>query len=307
MIFALGAFDGFHKGHLRLLEKAKKRAEEKGTEWGVITFEGHPRMLLGKKDFKLLFTPPERDHIAAFLSIPQMEKIKFTPEFASLTPGGFAAYIAQRWEIEGLVIGRNFRFAKDRAGDPIVLADICESRGWSLDVVPSFMEGDRIISSTAIRAAVSEGRLKEAEAMLGYPYMLSGTVIEGDKRGRKLGYPTANLSIRQGKIYPPEGVYAAIAATEGKWHLASLNIGGNPTFDGKRAVRCEAHLTDWNKDLYGEQLNLMLLERLRGEIKFETGKALTEQIKKDTEATNAIGSAYMHKNDKMLKKFCAVL
>ena len=307
MIYALGAFDGFHLGHQRLLERARSDAEKRGVGWGVVTFEGHPRMLLNKSSFKLLFTPPERDLIARYLGIPSLEKIHFTQEFAALTPVAFADYLSSRWEIDGLVTGQNFRFGRGRSGDPRLLAGLCEERGWSLSVVPSFMQGDAIVSSTEVRGAVFGGRMERAASLLGYPYMISGAVAHGDGRGRSLGFPTANISVRQGKLYPPEGVYSAIVRLDGRWLAAALNIGSNPTFDGERASRCEAHITGVDADLYGRRLTFFLLTRLRGELRFPSAESLVERIAADSAECSAIAEAYARASAGKLEKFAAIL
>ena len=241
MIYALGAFDGFHLGHARLLRKAAERAAEAGTGWGVMTFDGHPRQLLDRDNFRLLFSPREKDLIAAYLGVPRMEKIAFTHDFAAFSPESFADYIDKKYEVGGLVIGENFRFGRCRAGTPKILSEICAARGWTLDVVPRYSFDGMTVSSTETRRAVALGEMSLAAKMLGYPFIISGAVAEGDGRGRKLGFPTANIPVSRGKIYPPEGVYSALVRTGGAWLPCALNIGSNPTFAGEREIRCEAH------------------------------------------------------------------
>ena len=130
MIYALGAFDGFHLGHARLLRRAAERAAEAGTGWGVMTFDGHPRQLLDRDNFRLLFSQREKDLIAAYLGVPRMEKIAFTHDFAAFSPESFADYIDKKYEVGGLVIGENFRFGRCRAGTPKILSEICAARGF---------------------------------------------------------------------------------------------------------------------------------------------------------------------------------
>lgn len=307
MIYALGAFDGFHLGHRRLLKRAACEAAEIGTGWGVITFEGHPRMLLNKNNFKLLFSPPERDLIARFLAVPKMEKLHFTPQFAALSPSGFIDFIAERFSIDGLVTGANFRFGKNRAGDAAVLETLCREHGWSLSVMPSKRIGDTVISSTAIRNAVSEGRMELASELLGYPYMASGRVMHGEARGRTLGFPTANISVLPGKIYPPAGVYAAVVLVLGEWYPAALNIGSNPTFDGTRQPRCEAHIIGLNEELYGEGLTLFIIRCLREERKFDSAEDLKAQIALDTAECERVGTRYIQSDRTNLMKFASCL
>ena len=184
MIYALGAFDGFHLGHARLLRKAAERAAEAGTGWGVMTFDGHPRQLLDRDNFRLLFSPREKDLIAAYLGVPRMEKIAFTHDFAAFSPESFADYIDKKYEVGGLVIGENFRFGRCRAGTPKILSEICAARGWTLDVVPRYSFDGMTVSSTETRRAVALGEMSLAAKMLGYPFIISGAVAEGDGRGR---------------------------------------------------------------------------------------------------------------------------
>ncbi|KEJ93418.1 riboflavin biosynthesis protein RibF [Synergistes jonesii] len=307
MIYALGAFDGFHLGHRRLLERAARRAAEGGAGWGVMTFEGHPRMLLNGGDFKMLFSPEERGVIARSLGVPRMERIPFTREFASLSPEGFAGFIAERYGIDGLVVGENFRFAKNRAGDPRVLAELSAERGWSLDVMPSYRIGGCVVSSTETRIAVSCGQMRRAAELLGYPFMISGEVSHGDERGRKIGFRTANIAMRKNKVYPPFGVYAALVSIDGGWLAAALNVGDNPTFGGDAEPRCEAHILDYGGALYGKTLTLFIVSEIRGEIKFASAHELAEQISHDAAECSIACRGYLSRNEAAMRKFAALL
>ena len=280
MIYALGAFDGFHLGHARLLRKAAERAAEAGTGWGVMTFDGHPRQLLDRDNFRLLFSPREKDLIAAYLGVPRMEKIAFTHDFAAFSPESFADYIEKKYEVGGLVIGENFRFGRCRAGTPKILAEICAARGWTLDVVPRYTFDGMTVSSTETRRAVALGEMSLAAKMLGFS---------------------------RGKIYPPEGVYSALVRTGGAWLPCALNIGSNPTFAGEREIRCEAHVIGADEDFYGRELLIFITTRVRGEIKFSESEGLVAQMKKDVEACRADTKDYMKKNAETMEKFAAVL
>ncbi|MCD8164559.1 MAG: riboflavin biosynthesis protein RibF [Synergistaceae bacterium] len=308
MIYALGAFDGFHLGHRRLLEMAKRESAQRDTGWGVITFDGHPRMLLNRDNFKLLFTPPERDLIARYLGIPRIEKIHFTHEFAALEPLEFVDYIAEKYNVDGLVIGENFRFGRGSSGTPAVLAELARERGWSLDVIPSYKVEGRVVSSTATRESVLAGEMTLASELLGYPFIISGRVVQGEARGRLLGYRTANISVKEGKIYPPHGVYAAISYIEGEWRGVALNIGSNPTFDDvRRAPRCEAHVIDFHYGLYDSLMRLFIIGRIRGEKKFACAEELVGQIGADVEACSARCERYIAEKDAELGNFASVL
>lgn len=303
MIYALGAFDGFHTGHRQLLKAAAQRAARLKTEWGVITFDGHPQQLFNKEGFKLLFTPEERDLLARYFDIPSMEKIPFTRAIADMAPEDFLDFVARRDVVHGLVTGENFRFGRARTGTPEKLRTMCADRGWTLDVIPSYTMRGVVVSSTAIREAVLRGQLEIACEMLGHPFIISGKVIHGDARGRKLGFPTANLAVRAGKVYPARGSYAALIFLDGKWRGAALNIGYNPTFEGVRSLRCEAHVTDYEGDVYDRSLIVFPFARNREEMKFSTPAELTEQLKKDSAHVKALAAAYIENHGAALKKF----
>ena len=275
MIYALGAFDGFHLGHRRLLEMAKRESAQRDTGWGVITFEGHPRMLLNRDNFKLLFTPPERDLIARYLGIPRMEKIHFTREFAALEPRGFVDYIAEKYRVDGLVIGENFRFGRGRSGNPAMLAELARERGWSLDVIPSYKADGRVVSSTATREAVLAGEMALACELLGYPFIISGRVVQGEARGRLLGYRTANIFVKEARYILRTVLLRGLFHIEGSGRGVAPNIGSNPTFDdGRRVPRCEAHVIDFDDGLYGSLMRLFIIGRIRGERKFDGAEEL---------------------------------
>ncbi|MCE5200927.1 MAG: riboflavin biosynthesis protein RibF [Synergistaceae bacterium] len=307
MIFALGAFDGFHAGHRLLLSAARERAHRSGTEWGVITFEGHPQMLFNKDGFKLLFTPEERDVLIKYFDIPVVSKISFTRAIADMTPESFIDCISDKNDITGLVIGENFRFGRARTGTPELLGRICAERDWSLDVIPSYMMNGIVVSSTAIRDAVMRGQMQLAREMLGYPFMIQGRVIKGDGRGKTLGYPTANISVKNGKVYPARGSYAALAYLGGKWHGAALNIGYNPTFDGIRGLRCEVHIICYSGSLYDRNLSVFVIARNREEMKFSGPEALSAQLKKDMRLSLSMASSYKERFSEELKKFESLL
>lgn len=307
MIYALGAFDGFHLGHARLLDRASERAARGGSGWGVMTFDRHPRRLLDGENFRLLFSPREKELIASRLGVPVMEKIAFTRDFAAFSPESFADYIGKKYDIRGLVIGENFRFGHCRAGTPKILAEICASRGWTIDVIPRYTFEGMTVSSTETRRAVALGKMTLAAKMLGYPFIISGVVEEGERRGRTLGFPTANIAVSGGKIYPPEGAYSALVRTGGAWLPCALNIGSNPTFGGEREIRCEAHVIGADENFYGREMFIFVTSRLRGEIRFGESEGLVAQMTKDIEACRAVTEEYMLKNGAAMEKFAAVL
>jgi len=303
MIFALGAFDGFHVGHRLLLCAARERARVKGTGWGVITFDGHPQMLFNKDGFKLLFTQEERDMLVKYFGIPVISKIPFTRAIADMTPESFIDYIAARNAIDGIVIGENFRFGRARTGTPEFLEAICRARGWTLDVISSYTMNGTVVSSSAIREAVVRGQMQAACDMLGHPFFIQGKVVKGDGRGRSLGYPTANLSVKSGKIYPARGSYAALTFIGGAWRETALNIGYNPTFEGIRGLRCEAHIIGYDDDLYDRTICVFIVARNREEMKFSSPSALSVQLKKDVRLSMSQAADYLNRYKEQMKGF----
>ncbi|EFQ23797.1 riboflavin biosynthesis protein RibF [Aminomonas paucivorans DSM 12260] len=283
MILALGSFDGFHRGHQLLLQGARKRAAEKKTPWGVLTFSCHPQSVLQGHPYPLLFLEKERQLLAAYWGIPRFLVIPFDRALAELSPEGFLDYLDRRFSPTGLVVGENFRFGKGRGGTPEILRRLCDARHWSLDVIPSLYWQDRPISSSQIRESVRSGRLEEAAACLGHPFLVQGTVTRGDQRGRELGFPTANLALKPEKIVPDRGVYGACVWAEGAWWTGALNVGFNPTFDGIRGLRFEVHLLGASLDLYGKPLWVFPLRKVREELRFPDRGSLIRQMEKDVE------------------------
>ncbi|MDR3254360.1 MAG: riboflavin biosynthesis protein RibF [Synergistaceae bacterium] len=311
MIAAIGAFDGFHRGHRALLERARARAGENGGSWGVVTFTRHPDRLFTKfsesetidridssdidrsgKSFKSLFTAREQMVLEKFFSVPEVRRINFTREIAAMSPDEFLDLIGERFSVDGIVVGEDFRFAKDRIGTPKYLVESCATRGWFSDIVPMFRDGaGGTISSTAIRKVVSLGEMRRAWELLGYPFFFKSRVVHGNSRGAALGFPTANVEIYPEKIDVRGGVYATLVRCGGKWLAGAANIGFNPTFGDVAERRFEVNLIGYGGDLYGREIAVFMLEHIRDEFRFKSAEDLTAQIAKDTAAINSIASA----------------
>ena len=287
MIVCIGAFDGYHRGHFSLFDRARKLARELGTEWKPVTFEPHPRFVLGGLKARL-FTPAEKAFLRANFDIPEPLEIPFTREFAAVEPGSFLDELRARLTLDGIVVGSDFRFGRGRAGDGAFLSRYCAEHQLKFSLVPQLTEADEPISSTRVRAFVENGDLEAASSLLGYPFFISSAVEHGEQRGRTLGYPTANLLPGESKLLPGEGVYAGAAWDDGRWYAAAVSVGRNPTFLASGNMRVEAHLLDFSKDLYGRQLFLTLLCRLRPMIRFASGDELAVQLAHDCEQSKEI-------------------
>jgi len=266
---AIGSFDGVHRGHRSVLETVR----ETGLSATVITFDPHPRIALGNK-VELLTTLERRLELLGGAGIDDVLVAEFTPEFQRLTPEAFAERFLRAVGVECVVAGEDFRFGVRRSGDLTLL----EGLGFEI-VVPPEIDG---VSSTAIRAALAEGDIGDAAAMLGRPFELDGLVVAGDQRGGTLGYPTANLRLEPDLACPEYGIYAGSA----RGYRAAVSIGTNPHYGGIER-RIEPYLLDYEGDLYGQRLVVELWERLRDEAVFPSEEALVEQIARDVEATRA--------------------
>ena len=264
---AVGSFDGVHRGHAAVLGAAL----ETGLAPTVITFDPHPRIALGNR-VELLTTLARRLELVAEAGIETTLVASFTPEFQRLEPQEFAERYLRSIGAEAVVAGEDFRFGVRRSGD----LDLLERLGFTV-VVPTEVEG---VSSTAIRAALSEGDVVVAAEMLGRPFELDGTVVAGHQRGGTLGFPTANLLLEPDLACPRYGIYAGRALG----HRAAVSIGTNPHYGGTER-RIEPYLLEFEGDLYGQRLVVELWERLRDEAAFESEEALVAQIAADVEAT----------------------
>lgn len=287
LILTLGAFDGFHRGHQKLLDRARLLAQGVGEKWAVVTFSPHPQAVLSGAPHFFLFTEDERDLIARFLGVPNLVKIDFSRWLAELAPEDFMNYLAQKLDVSGIVVGDDFRYGQARSGDVEQLVDSCRRRHWRVAVLPQLYHGDQIVSSTLVRQKVSGGDVAGASELLGYPFFVSGVVIPGDRRGRSLGFPTANLSVPQGKILPDRGVYVSGVLVDGIWWPGALNVGYNPTFEGRRSIRFEVHLPGFEGDLYGRNLFVFILARIREEMRFERAEDLIAQMTQDVSTASS--------------------
>lgn len=278
MIIVIGSFDGFHTGHQALFNEAAVLAEELGVEWRVLTFSPHPQLLFPGRDKRLLFTEKERESIAKYLSIPGVIKIPFTEKVAGMDPEEFVNNIEKEYIIHGIVVGKNFRFGYKRQGNVDCLALMADRKGWAFRSVDILKQDGNPVSSTMIRGLVGCGLMENALKLLGYPFFIRNKVVAGDRRGRLLGYPTANIDVPDHKVIPPDGVYACSVIFENKIFPAAVNIGFNPTFFDVSSVRIEAHLIDFDEDLYGKDINVVFWKKIRGEISFNNLKDLSLQI-----------------------------
>lgn len=285
----VGVFDGVHRGHQELIKKITVGAHAHEAPAVVLTFDPHPASVLGGHEIKCLTLPAERAELLGQLGVHVVITQPFTRELASVTAYDFMMRLTSQLGLRHLLIGYDFALGKGREGNATRLTEIGAELGYSVEVVPALSDESGVISSTAIRKLIEVGSVAEAARLLGRLYSLHGPVIRGDGRGRTLGVPTANIAYSSEKMIPAKGIYACRAYIGGQPYLAAINIGTNPTFTpDKQMPNVEAHLLDFNRDLYGEDLRLDFVARLRDELKFDSVDELLKQIWNDVELTRKI-------------------
>lgn len=282
----IGFFDGVHRGHRFLLEQVKEEAAGKGLCPSVITFPTHPRQVL-QPDFhpQLLSTPAEKLHLLEAAGIANCILLPFTAELSHLSAKEFMLLLRTDYNVRTLVIGYDHRFGHNR----LESFEDYVRYGQELDIdivqARAYTQENAKVSSSAIRELLSQGEVHTASRLLGYPYPLEGTVTDGYRVGRKIGFPTANLRVDHPfKLVPAEGVYAVKVEVEGQQHLGMLNIGHRPTLNNGADRSIEVHILDFAGDIYRQNIRIEFLRFLRPETKFASIEELISQIEKDKEA-----------------------
>jgi riboflavin kinase/FMN adenylyltransferase len=281
---AIGNFDGVHRGHARIVERLIAMAREVQGSAVVFTFDPHPVRLLRPEAAPPPLTWTERKaELLAELGVDRIIAYPTDEALLGLEPEAFFQQIVrQRLDARAMVEGPNFYFGRGRRGNVALLAEMCAAAGLALEIVePLRLEGD-FVSSSRVRALIQQGGVRQARAMLTQPYRIRGLVVHGERRGEKLGFPTANVD-GVDTLLPAEGVYAARAFAEGKAWPAAVNVGPSPTF-GQKALRVEAHLIGFAGTLYGQPLEVEFLDRLRDVRRFASVDELAEQLRRDAAA-----------------------
>jgi riboflavin kinase/FMN adenylyltransferase len=281
-VLALGNFDGMHRGHLKIIERVRRGAEERGSTAVAMTFDPHPsKIVRPDKAPPLLMTHQQKLEALARGGMHGVAIVRFTPELAQWDPEMFVRSVLVEWlHVAEVWVGANFLFGHDRSGNFSLLRSLGARYGFRAEKIDPVRYKDFVVSSTRVRRLVSEGRVDEAGALLGHYYALDGTVVQGQKRGRELGFPTANLC-PENELIPPAGVYATTANIDGMAYPSLTNIGTRPTFESGEENIIETHVLDMNKDIYGAKLRLGFVQRLRDEKKFDGTDALKAQIEAD--------------------------
>jgi riboflavin kinase / FMN adenylyltransferase len=281
-VLALGNFDGLHRGHLKIVERVRRGAVEHGGTPMAMTFDPHPpRVVRPDKAPPLLMTLPQRLDALEHAGMRAVAVVRFTRELSQWEPETFVRAVLVDWlHVSEVWVGANFLFGHDRSGNFSLLRTLGQRYGFRADKIDPVRYKEFVVSSTRIRRLVAEGRVDEAGALLGHSYALSGTIVEGRRRGRELGFPTANLRT-DNELIPPHGVYATTLTVDGIVHAAITNIGVNPTFGNDGATTIETHVLHYNRELYGQRVQLGFVQRLRDERRFDDVDALRAQIEAD--------------------------
>lgn len=284
----IGVFDGVHRGHRSLIAKLKETASAAGLDSGVVTFQHHPRLVLNPDSHVTRLTSlQERITLLREKGVEHVVPLSFTPDLSKLSAGEFIGLLRHHLKMRGLVIGPDFALGKGKEGDGTALQTLGDKMGFSVDVVPPLIVNGEVVSSTAIRNALTRGDVRKANEFLGRQFSLTGHVSRGDARGKTLGFPTANIIPEHGQALPADGVYAVRAHAGENAYPAVANIGLRPTFGSEERL-LETHLLDFEGDLYEQEIKIDFVDRLRDEVRFPDAEALKVQMAKDVEQAREV-------------------
>ncbi|MCG0275041.1 MAG: bifunctional riboflavin kinase/FAD synthetase [Thermosediminibacteraceae bacterium] len=285
-VCGLGNFDGVHLGHQRLIHELVTIANKNNLESFVVTFEPHPsKILCPEKSPPLITTLCQKKKLMEGYGVKNLAVIPFTYEFSQMSYEEFINRILiEKLKVKRIVVGYNFRFGRGGQGTAEKLKILGMQKGFKTSVIQPVTINGKIVSSTLIRYLIEKGDMKEAEVLLGRPFSIHGIVVEGEAIGRKLGFPTANVSFSPEIIKPAFGVYAVLISRKGKIYRGIANIGQKPTFkknNKDNQIMLEVHIFDFNQQIYGEEIEVYFIERIREEKLFKDVESLVHQVKED--------------------------
>ena len=285
-VLTIGSFDGVHLGHLKVIENLNRIAKENNSESVIFTFSPHPRLVLYPEEhnLRLLTTLDEKIELFEKAGLDHLIIFPFTKEFSGLTYTEFVeGILVNKLKVKKLVIGHDHRFGKNREGHFQMMIDLSQKHNFGLQQIDVLLADDIEISSTKIRNALQEGNILKANKFLGYPFTLHGKVVEGQKLGRKINFPTANIQASDpNKIIPGHGVYAVTLIYNNTVYEGMLNIGTRPTVNKNADQRSiEVHIFDFDQDIYGQSVTMQFIQKIRDEKKFESVEELKSQLEQD--------------------------
>jgi len=290
-VITLGTFDGLHLGHQQIVDSVIQKSRKSGGRSFLITFDPHPRKVIpGRNDVKILSNLEEKEVILKQLGLENLFVINFTTEFSKQSPEEFVKkYLVDGIGLKEIVIGHDHHFGKGRDGNFELLRELGNKFNFAVTLIPEFDVDGETVSSTKIRNALLSGDVVKAGKMLGRNYSFKGKIVRGDGRGRKLGFPTANLSVEnEDKLIPAKGIYAAECIVENEKHFGLLSLGSRPTFHKNGDIIPEFYIFDFDRDIYDKIMQVNLVKKIREEEKFNSVDDLIIQMKKDEETGKEI-------------------
>lgn len=291
LYIALGSFDGLHRGHLTLIEEVKKMAKENNGLSAIFTFKKHPlEQICKEKAPKIIMDNDYKLNILEKEGLDVVIMRDFDKEFMEKSPEDFIKILIKDYNVKGIVVGFNYRFGYKNTGDTELLKNLSLKYDYELKIMEPCLYNDEVISSTRIRNEIASGNVVAVRKMLTRPYSLAGEVVHGKKLGRRIGFPTANTQVNDKFVIPLKGVYYTNILYNNKIYRAITSIGNNPTVNGDK-LTIEPYILDFDKEIYGENIRIYFIERMRQEKKFESLEALVEQLTKD---------AYMAANKELI-------
>ena len=287
-LLTIGVFDGVHAGHRYLLETLQQQAAEKNLLSGVVTFNPHPQSILHLHNQLLWLSEPE-DRVKSLqkLGINLVAVLTFTPEVAQLSAQEFMSLVKKHLRMRSIMVGPDFTLGRGQEGNIHLLRALGRTMKFSVEVIPPYTINGEVVSSTLIRQALTQGDMEKVRRLMGHYFQIGGKVIASDRRGRILGFPTANLDIKPQQALPGNGIYATITQVDDKQFHSATNIGTRPTF-GEGEKNVETHLLYYEGDLYGKEIRVEFMQKLRDEQHFPSSEELKAQIRKDIREVEAI-------------------
>lgn len=289
VVLVLGFFDGVHKGHQKVIEEGRRRADQKGMKLALMTFNQHPSIVFQKvpvDEMKYLTNLEQKSHLMAQFGVDYLYIVEFTSDFASLAPQAFVDQYIVGLHAKAVVAGFDYTYGKRDIADMPRLSTYAKGRFEVVTVPKESLAGEKV-SSTRIRQELNAGHMEAVSKLLGYDYTFGGTVVHGDARGRTLGFPTANIQIQRTTHLPIEGVYVTEIKIGDQWYPSMGSIGRNDTFEKNRPITVEVNILDFNQDVYGEKVEVRWLHFLRGQVAFSGVEGLIEQLNQDEKDTRA--------------------
>ena len=288
MVLTIGVFDGVHLGHKYLISQLKEQAQQQNLLSGVLTFRQHPQEALSPQTrLPCLTDLAQRINLLKSEGVEAVITLSFTPELARLSAREFMGLLKKYLRMRGLVVGPDFALGRNREGGAETLRALGQDMDFSVTMVPPITMDGEVVSSTAIRNALADGNMKRVSSLVGRFFSLHGRVIAGAGRGTGLGFPTANLTVNPEQALPPDGIYATWAYIDDKAFQSATNIGKRPTFGGIDRI-VEVYVLDYHGDLYGHELRIDIVERLRDEKRFSNVAELKKQMVEDVKQSRAI-------------------